>query len=250
MIMLVVAAVSAVAAADPVYVYVDVSNTGYEDGSADDPWNTIAEGIEHASSGYVIRVVPGTYYEHDLDINGIHIEITSWDPQTGDPDTEGTLIDAHENGRVLWARNMLPSPIIITGFTIQNGVDDLGGGVAIASANVQMNACRIQGCSAISSTYGGGGIYIDSSSVVTLSGCTVSGNSAWDGGGIYVVNSSLRLQDDCTIGGNMACYGAGGGIYCTGSTLAMVDCDVTHNGYVEFSHFTGIGGGIAADLRS
>ena len=44
-------------------IWVDDSNTGFEDGSQQHPFNTINEGIQAATSGYVVCVNPGTYHE-------------------------------------------------------------------------------------------------------------------------------------------------------------------------------------------
>lgn len=49
--------------ASPCTIYVDVSNTGAEDGSQSNPWNTIQEGVDdsNAVAGATICVAPGTY---------------------------------------------------------------------------------------------------------------------------------------------------------------------------------------------
>lgn len=44
-------------------IYVDVSNSGYEDGTKDNPYNTMNEGINAASDKYTVLVALGTYEE-------------------------------------------------------------------------------------------------------------------------------------------------------------------------------------------
>ncbi len=76
----------------------------------------------------------------------------------------------------------------------------------------------------------GGGIDVDSGSLV-LFGCTVSGNSAANnGGGIYCnQGAAIYLENGCTVSGN-SCFGYGGGICASiGSTVSILDTTVTGN---------------------
>jgi len=83
----------------------------------------------------------------------------------------------------------------------------------------------------------GGGIYNDHSTL-TLSNCTVSGNSATFGaGGIYSdghAGSAILESSNSTFSGNSASGGSGGGIFNDGqqngsATLDMVNCTVSGN---------------------
>jgi Protein of unknown function (DUF1565) len=47
-------------------IYVDVDNTGEEDGSAAHPYNTIAEAAAVAKAGDTVQVAKGTYYERNI----------------------------------------------------------------------------------------------------------------------------------------------------------------------------------------
>lgn len=82
-------------------VYVDVSNSGSEDGSASNPWNTIQEGIDDATSGECIWVKEGTYtecIEYDSGISiygGFPSDSFDWadrDPSENETILEGTSL--------------------------------------------------------------------------------------------------------------------------------------------------------------
>jgi hypothetical protein len=95
---------------------------------------------------------------------------------------------------------------VFTNLTLQNGSDPHGGG-------------------------------IDNAGAVTVSNCTLSGNSAagGQGGGIY--NTGTLTASNCTLSGNSAAGGQGGGIYNTG-TLTVSNCTLSGNS-------ADTGGGIA-----
>src|SRR5262249_53344051 len=62
---------------------------------------------------------------------------------------------------------------------------------------------------------------------LTVTDCTVSGNSAGDnGGGLYNLNGTLTLTN-CTVSGNSAGYD-GGGLWNNG-TATLTDCTVSGN---------------------
>ena len=111
----------------------------------------------------------------------------------------------------------------------------------------------------------GGGAYVEGA--LTLTECTLQGNSAYVGGAAYVANSataSLTLQR-CTVSGNTASYGGGiqneGTFACHGSTFAENEASVEggaisapFNKPVTLRHCTvsqntaGTGGGTAGNV--
>ena len=127
------------------------------------------------------------------------------------------------------------APVVIAGLTIGNsngqGVTDHG--------NVIMNDCAIVNNQQ-------GGFFVDQSSFLTLTGCTVSGNSAFVGAGIY--NDGTTMLTNCTIANNTATDnglggGRAGGIFANnGSTLYLTNCTVSGN--VATSPNGGGGGGL------
>ncbi len=69
----------------------------------------------------------------------------------------------------------------------------------------------------------GGGLYNDLG-MVSLSNCTISGNSAGYGGGLY--NSGTMILTDCTISGNSAQFAAAGLGNNNNGTAILTDCTI------------------------
>lgn|GEM_PF-2732553 len=145
--------------------------------------------------------------------------------------------------------------------TVQNCyADDDGGGIRVEGTSV-LTDCTISGNSALSgggmravtailtrciiknnvlnsSSGGGGGICTDDS--VTLTDCTLSGNTAIFGGGVYSDNTAALTN--CTLISNTA-KSYGGGVHA--GTAALTNCTVTAN-----TAETGSGGGVHADTTA
>jgi len=97
-----------------------------------------------------------------------------------------------------------------------------GGAVYIYDANdVQFTQCRFESNNADF----GGGIYIDDSGMtqvpVSFTNCILWQNSAYGGGGIYSDESVVTVTY-CTVSGNSASQNEGGGLYCKNSSEATV----------------------------
>jgi fibronectin-binding autotransporter adhesin len=99
------------------------------------------------------------------------------------------------------------------------GIAKTGGGIYNAGT-LTVSDCTLAGNS---SGYSGGGIYCNGT--VTVSDCTLSGNSAYSGGGIS--NGGKLTVSDCTLSGNSA-TNHGGGIS-NGGTLTVSDCTLSGN---------------------
>ena len=95
---------------------------------------------------------------------------------------------------------------------------------AVALSGLTISNGLVQSIS--SSGWGGG---IANHGALTVSGCTVSGNSATNGGGIWNdVNGTLAVNGSSTVSYNTASKSDGGGIYNTG-TLTVNNCTVSFN---------------------
>jgi len=74
--------------------------------------------------------------------------------------------------RCLEVSGVIGDPVIIRSLTLRNGYAiTYGGGIACAGSDLRVEACVVGNCQA---GYGGGGVYIESSSVVELTGCTLT----------------------------------------------------------------------------
>ena len=89
-----------------------------------------------------------------------------------------------------------------------NSATALGGGIADIAGEVIVSGSTFTGNSAGLST-GGGGIYTQSASPLTLINSTFSGNSAPNGGGLRNSSSAANIITNSTFSGNSATNGGG-----------------------------------------
>ena len=136
---------------------------------------------------------------------------------------ESTTIDAKRPDGITVGRvfNIHSGPTArLNGLTIQNGSDSSGGAI-YNGGTLTLTNCTLSGNSAGN---GGGAIY--NSGTLTLTNCTLSGNLASnDGGAIY--NSGELTLHDCTLNNNSG-YGRGGAIS-NGGEATLTRCTLNHN---------------------
>ncbi len=184
---------------------------------------TIQAGIDASIDGDTVLVQQGTYVEN-INFNGHNIVLGSLFLMTGDTAyIAETIIDEDSSGTVVTFENGEDSTTAITGFTIQNGLAQLGGGIACEDSNPTINYNTISGNSA--TQFGGGGIACYNNSNATISNNTISGNSsAIFGGGISCFyNSNLSISNN-TINENSF-----DGIYCYGSSPTISNNTISGN---------------------
>ena len=147
-------------------------------------YSTIQAAIDAANNGDVIIVDPNTYYE-TINFQGKAVTLKSTDPN--DPSiVAATIIDGNEQGPVVTFNNGEDVESILSGFTLQKGKTDYGGGIYCESSSPTISNCAISDNSALY----GGGIYCEASSPSIIN-CTISGNSSEvKGGGIYCQDPS------------------------------------------------------------
>jgi len=162
-----------------------VSTTGSDDslGTQDSPFATIQMGINIASDGDSVLVAAGTYVEN-IDFIGKNIVALGEDRET-------TIIDGDGVSNVVRFNNNENESTVLSGFTIQNGNADYGGG-----------------------------IYCDNYSHPTINNVIVRDNNASSGGGIYTKLSNPSIED-VIISGNSG--GNGGGIACVFNTSPILN---------------------------
>jgi CSLREA domain-containing protein len=100
-----------------------------------------------------------------------------------------------------------------------------------AALNVNFSTLTLTGGNGVGSTNNGSGgaIYIDvgSAAIVTVSNCTIFGNSATNAGGAIYNVGALRLTS-CTLSGNSATNN-GGAIFNNQGALKLTSCTVANN---------------------
>ncbi|HSI47043.1 MAG TPA: right-handed parallel beta-helix repeat-containing protein [Ideonella sp.] len=196
-------------------------------------WATIQAGIHHASKGDTVLVAPGTYYE-GIDFKGKTITVIS----SGGP--EVTIIDAGHQLPVAQFHAGETRQSMLSGFTLQNGFGDYGGGVYISGASPTIQNNIIQANFACE---GNGVAAMFSSALISRnkirnnqqSGC--SGGTF--GGGVLIQGSGGVEVSDNTIENNYTEYGGGGiGLFAAGSVT------IARN-VIRFNSTSYQGGGIA-----
>jgi hypothetical protein len=156
---------------------------------------TIQAGIDASVNGDTVLVQPGTYLE-TINFSGHNIKLASLFQTTGDISyISSTIIDGHYTGTVVTLENGEDSTSSITGFTIQNGYWDGGGGGGIlcdyASPKINYNIIRYN-----YARWGGAIELLHSSSYVSNN--LIYENEKSDGAGIESENSDAVIIN-CTI---------------------------------------------------
>jgi hypothetical protein len=132
----------------------------------------------------------------------------------------------------------------MTNDTVANNT---GGGIAnSAGSTLTLTNCSVTGNSRPSSDGGG----IVSNGNLTLTNCTIAGNTAGSsGGGIYygggIYNGDTLSMTNCTVAGNQA--SGGGGIYSTHMSM-LINCTVANNTVTSGGDDVGIDVGNAMPL--
>jgi len=131
------------------------------------------------------------------------------------PGADSLAVDGNAKSRVFYIGPA--TTVTVSGLTVTNGsmTNDFGGGIYNDHSTLTLSNCTVSGNSA---TFGAGGIYSDGhagSAILESSNSTFSGNSAsgGSGGGIFndgQQNGSATLDMvNCTVSGNSALFGGG-----------------------------------------
>jgi len=150
----------------------------------------------------------------------------------------GVVLDGGAATRIF---NFANTPVELSGLTMINGVaaGSTHGGAIIHSGSLTLTGCTISGNT---STMNGGGIASIAGNL-TLRNSTVSNNSCVNGGGgIASLSGSTLTVDKSTISGNTA-GGFGGGIVCVNSTVMLQNSTISGNQALGSNSGAG-GGGI------
>ena len=163
-------------------------------------YNTIQVALDDADSNNTIEVSDGTYDESITFPSGKKIILQSINGRSS------TIIRGNAGSSTVTLVNSL-NGTTLEGFTITHKSGNNGRGIYIHNSNININNCTIYDNS---TALGGGGIQ-NYDSTLTITGSTISGNSANYGGGINNYDSSLTITGS-TISGNSTYNNSGGGI--------------------------------------
>ena len=144
-------------------------------------------------------------------------------PLTIDGPSAGVTIDGGGLGRVFQIDPGVAASF--SGLTIVGGDVTGSGGGLYDEGTLTLTGCTVSGNTA--SQYGGG-LDTGTGGSVSLSGCNILGNSASDNGGGLEVAGPTTLLSSCTISGNSAGMSAGG-IFVHAGTATLTDCQITGN---------------------
>jgi hypothetical protein len=125
---------------------------------------------------------------------------------------------------------VIPSPftVAMSGLTIANGnAGNAGNGSGISNGGaLTITNCTLSGNSAANdASHGGGGIF--NTGTLTVTSTTLSGNQVGQGGGIYN-NTGTLMVTSSTFSGNSAYYN-GGGIYNRSGTAVVTNSTFSNN---------------------
>jgi len=210
---------------------------------------TIQAGIDAASNGDTVLVKDGTYLlTAAIDFKGKAITVAS---QNG---AGSTILDGQDTTRIAYFHTSEGNSSVLSGFTIQNGYSDQGGGIYLDNSSPTISNCTIRdntvNVDPNSTSYGGGIASEDSSPIIT--NCNIQGNSALaggygeaHGGGIYV-NGGSPVITNSIVSGNHAWAGGkgvGGGIASDSSSISITNTDIYGNSAAQ-GFYLNTGGGL------
>ena len=188
---------------------------------------TIQEAINAAVYGDKIIVICGTYFENIKLKNGV--SVIAYDKRK-------TIIDGNQNGSVVVSNNCDPNTIL-NGFTIMDGLADLGGGMYNYSSSPTLIDCTFTMNLAVEK---GAGMANMNGSSPKIKNCVFSGNyikkiGASGGGIVNMERSNPEIIDTIFEDNSVTAYG--GGIYNYKSSPIINNCIFKNNS-------SGLGGGI------
>ena len=188
-------------------------------------YTSIQEAIDASFDGDTIIVQPNTYYEN-INYYGKSIILGSLFFTTGDTSyISSTIIDGGYLGTVVTFGLHAESTTVLTGFTIQNGYNDYGGGIYCELSNPTISFNSIIGNSSI---YGGGISFFYGSGLIEHN--TIANNNADYGGGIYCFGNSVIPEISYSLITDNTSTEFGGGIVCeTYSNPIITNTTITQN---------------------
>ena len=196
-------------------------------------YETIQEGIDAASDGDVVEILPGTYSgpgNRDVDFDGRRITVAASGAVTVDC---GGSSSEHHRGFIFESGE--DTTAVLQGVTIQNGYSTSGAGIYCGGSSPTLRNVSLLNCTGTT----GGALFLGISDAV-IEDIHISNATGTYGGGIHGENAWFTIR-----GGSIEdCYAtAGGGIYLKyGSELTVRDLTIIR---CEVNPSAGYGGGIS-----
>jgi len=148
---------------------------------------TIQSAINAASNGDTVLVAPGTYVEN-INFDGKAITLTS----SSGP--AATMIDGNHNGTVVTFNHSETASSVLSGFTIQNGLQDggFGAGITVSSASptIISNVIARNHAAAAIGIYVNGGSPLITNNTITNNDQNGAGDGGLGGGGIGILGTN------------------------------------------------------------
>ena len=213
---------------------------------------SIQDAIDASADGDIVRLAAGTYFEHELKLNGKAITLEG---SLGDKGELASTINAEDLSWIIKCNDDETADTMIRNLVLENGyATGSGGGLIILNASPKIENIAIQDChsqsgsalytynsgSVISNvtmqycgtTYGLGGAARLRNSQLTLDNCIIENNVAREGAGIYATDGTLTVSNT-TIRGNVSTandsLSKGGGLLIENLSLSMNGCTIEGN---------------------
>ncbi|MCK4410181.1 MAG: T9SS type A sorting domain-containing protein [Candidatus Eisenbacteria sp.] len=174
----------------------------------------IQDALDAIHSGGRVVVHPGTYAgprNRDLDFGGKTLILESV------AGSDSTIIDCEGLGRGFDFHSQETVDSVVDGFTIKDGLADVGGGIrCFWTSSPTLRNLIIDGCGA---TTDGGGFWAGAGSAPSISDVTIFECTADRGGGLHCSAASPALEW-VTLHGNSAV--SGGGVCCAGTSSPVI----------------------------
>ena len=162
-----------------------------------DDYLSIQEAIDASVDSDTILVSEGVYYEN-INFFGKSIVLIG-------ENTENTIINGSQNSSVVIFESGEDSTAVLSGFTIQNGYNNFGAGIATNTSDPTLSNLIIQNNEATSS--GGGMTFYYSNSILTNT--IFRGNHAQYGGGVNTFMGNPTIYNVLIINNTSSNGGAG-----------------------------------------
>ena len=182
-------------------------------------YSSIQDAIEGSYEGDVILVHPGTYNE-SIDFKGKAVHVKAM------PGNERPVIDPEGLRSTLLFRNNESSDTIISGFIIENGFANNGGGVFIDGASPVIENCIIKNNRALSS---GGGFFMTNGAAPVLENVFIINNrSDLIGAGLYIEKNSEPQMFNVVIADNNTASKSPG-LFISGASASLYNTTIYNN---------------------